>query len=301
MRRGNRQSNMSKLRTDLPLKDPRYKKFVPAMQKWQDLYKKTVKLIQGIYSTRALVLDGNHTNPIGQFIEQEFQHDSKSIQYLMKLKFNNGRATIKPYLFDVITAIYVPQNCKFTMSSSGNIIGKYKGKHTWDPSLEDILEESRTIPESKDEFFWKQLLHMSKQPKQFIRHTQEETMTLDGVLLHRVVPISPMYPCMQAVYNDVELHDDNVDFVYVEGFTLSPEVRTTLCRGPTAGWIELDGLNCPFVIFRSGVNNVYGDHTPDKVSTGIPTVPDIPNVSLPPAKLEDQSHLLNIGGKITLG
>lgn len=277
----------SKLREDLPYSKKEWgDRAVEIFNQWRDDYKQGVKVAKKFYGDRAFIADGeslNH-NSTTKLLMMMVEQGAKIAQLLVKSTTNTANIIKLTRAYDVITAFYVPEDVEWLkVISNGLTIGWFHGRYR-ELDLEDLLEQSWSMPESADESFLEYILWVSRQGKIGFVHNQEEDIEIDGVNYRRLIFMQPMLPIVQCAFTEVTIETSGPCTVYLEVSTCEGELRANLGHKPMTGWVEDLDDGIPLIQFSGGM--VGKRYMMDK-ENGVDSLPtlELPSINFDPPDL----------------
>jgi len=279
----------SKLREDLPTKanDRFSDSFIKMCNNYRADYKKIVKITKELYTDRAVIVNnlesynnknntlngGNAMKVFGGgmcnlLLGGLIDNNTASSQVLLKKELKQEEPFILIRSYDFITAFYVPKDLKWLKFWGGGIVlGQYWGRIRDDIDLEEILDQSKKVPDWQDKEFLEYILWLSKQGKVGMIHRQEEEIEIDGVTHVRLIFIQPLIPNVAITYHELKVEISEDRAIYIEMNYAANEYRTTIRNQKYIPiWIENESDNSPLCLVSDGfITDLISDNnTPNK-------------------------------------
>ena len=261
-------SMASKLRRDLPysVSEQWNKEHIKIFNEHRSSYKKMVKMVEEeIYGDMAFIVSPEaekhegRTRSIMMTFEQNKKNAMQLLQITLKKQVHDFSYTLPQIgLVEAITAFYLPKTVTYLCFTADNIIlGEYCDSlgSFEEESLNDLLEESWSVPEQENRNDLEALLWESRKGHVPFVHKQEEMIVINGIEYYRFIFFQPFFPLISQMFTTYRFVSNIECTIYVEGVMLSCDVRNFLIDGPTIGWMECSNFDCPLYKYEYGKIN----------------------------------------------
>lgn len=208
---------------------------------WETFYQKSVDMAKTFLGDRAFMLDEESRDRgyMALFIMM-IKQEKKTGQLLIRHTTDDtGKFRISRTV-DIITAFYIPENIQWVklMADFNNITCSewINDEKPDEKELEEVLEESRTVPETFD---LERLLEFSRQGNVGFIYNGEDTISIDGVRHYRVVLVHPFIPLHWLSYDNLILEMNTHCTFYIESVMVDSKIISDISRQELLLWSDM--------------------------------------------------------------